>query len=134
MARTFSFRIPDDLARRVARHTARWDTASDSEKYRRVIEEWVRLQEHPGIRFLNGPAGRRAALEDGPDVWEVVAIARSFDLDAARIAEAYPWLTREKLEIALSYYRAHGEEIDARIEENQRAAEELEQELQSLER
>ena len=132
MTRTLSIRIPDELARRVAQRAERWAAANDSEVYRRVIEEWVRLQEHPGIRFVDGPAGRRAALVGGPDVWEVVATARAFEFDEKRLAEAYPWLTPEALGTARRYYDSYPDEIDGRIEENERTAADLEHELEAL--
>ncbi len=132
MARTVSFRIPEDVARRVAEVASRWGAESESDVYRRVIDEWLRCQEHPRIRFVDGPTGRRAAIVDGPDVWEVILLARGFGFDAARLGDAYPWLTAERLEAARGYYQAYGDEIDARIERNLRAAEDLERELQAL--
>lgn len=132
MTRTVSFRIPEDTARRVAERAAGWGLGSDSEVYRRVIEEWLRLQEHPGVRFVDGPAGRRAALVGGPDIWEGVAIARSFEWEAGRIREAYPWLTAERLETVRRYYDEFPDEIDAQIERNARAADDLERELEAL--
>jgi hypothetical protein len=132
MTRTLSLRIPDQLAGRVAERARRWAAANDSEVYRRVIDEWVRLQEHPGIRFVDGPAGRRAALVGGPDVWEVIAVARAFDFDEQRLAAAYPWLTPEALGAARRYHEAYPDEIDSWIEENERTAADLERELEAL--
>jgi hypothetical protein len=105
---------------------------SGSDVYRRVIEEWLRMQDHPGIRFVHSPTGRRAALVDGPDIWEVILIARAFDFDRDRLAAAYPWLTADRLDTARRYAEAHAEEIDERIAENARAADELERELNAL--
>ncbi len=132
MTRTISFRISNELADRVAQHTARWGFANDSEVYRQVIEEWARLQEHPGIRFVDGPAGRRAALVNGPDVWEAIGIAKAFEFDRDRIAEAYPWLAGDRLDTALAYHEAFGDEIEAALERNERAAADLERELELL--
>src|SRR5436190_21922904 len=42
----------------------------------RYIDEGMRLDRHPGIFFRNGPAGRRAVLVGGPDVWEVIVAAK----------------------------------------------------------
>src|SRR5262249_15250733 len=39
----------------------------------RLIDEGLRMEEFPGLVFRDGPSGRRAALVDGPDVWEVIA-------------------------------------------------------------
>ncbi len=132
MTRTVSFRLADELGERVARHTARWALANDSEVYRQVIDEWTRLQEHPGIRFVDGPAGRRAALIGGPDVWEAIAIAKAFDFDRDRIVEAYPWYSGDRLDAAADYYEAFGREIEAALERNERAAADLERELEML--
>jgi Domain of unknown function (DUF5615) len=55
-----------------------------------VVDEALRTREHPGITFRPGPAGRRAGLASGPDVWEVVRVIRS-----ARSAE--PGLAEDAL-------------------------------------
>ena len=56
----------------------------------RLVDEALRMQEHPLIVFRDGPAGRRARLVAGPDVWEVIAAVQS-----ARGAE--PELDREEI-------------------------------------
>ena len=35
------------------------------------------LDRHPGIVFRDGPAGRRAAVVGGPDVWEIIGAVHS---------------------------------------------------------
>ena len=45
----------------------------------RYVAEGLEMDDHPGIVFRSGPAGRRPGLVGGPDVWEVVAVHRSFD-------------------------------------------------------
>jgi hypothetical protein len=78
------------------------------------------MDAHPGIGFRSGPAGRRPGVIGGPDVWEVVAVFRSFD-DPQRTAE---WLDLPvtAVEAALGYYRAHEGEIDEWIRRNEEAA------------
>jgi hypothetical protein len=73
------------------------------------------------IVLRDGPAGIRPGLPDGPDVWEVVAVHRSF-ADVERTAH---WLDQpaSAVEIALGYYEPHRDEIDAWILENEEAAE-----------
>lgn len=132
MARTVSFRIPDDVAKRVAERAASLAAGSGSDVYRRVIDEWLRMQEHPQIRFADGPGGRRAVLVGGPDVWEVVLIARAFAFDVQRLAAAYPWLTADRLDAARRYADAYPSEIEGRIAENAQAADQLERELDAL--
>src|ERR1700758_2482028 len=43
----------------------------------RLVDEALRTREHPLITFKDGPAGRRARLVGGPDVWEVIGAIRS---------------------------------------------------------
>jgi hypothetical protein len=73
------------------------------------------------IILREGPAGVRPGLPGGPDVWEVVAVYRSF-ADVERTAD---WLDQpaSAVEIALGYYERHRDEIDAWILENEEAAE-----------
>lgn len=73
------------------------------------------------IVLRDGPAGVRPGLPDGPNVWEVVAVHRSF-ADVQRTAD---WLNQpaSAVEIALGYYGRHRNEIDAWILENDEAAE-----------
>ncbi|MGD8329783.1 MAG: hypothetical protein PVJ49_10115 [Acidobacteriota bacterium] len=127
--KSLSFRISEQLARQVAERAGRWPARSDSDTYRQVIEEWVRLQDHPGIRFVDGPAGRRAALVGGPDIWEIIDMARELGFDEAVILDAYPWLTADNLRIARRYFDAYPDEIEALIEDNLQVAEQLEHEL-----
>ena len=43
----------------------------------RLVDEALRMGEHPGIVFRPGPTGRRAGLIGGPDVWEAVRAVKS---------------------------------------------------------
>lgn len=98
------------------------------------------MAEHPGIAFKDGPAGRRAALALGPDVWEVVSVAREVhnrgEKAVAEIAELMN-LPAERAEIALRYYAAYPDEIDADIalrgEEARRAEQEWRERQRLLE-
>jgi hypothetical protein len=89
----------------------------------RLVDEALRMSEHPGIVFRPGPTGRRAGLASGPDVWEVVRAIKS-----ARAAE--PGLAEDDLlalvsdntgipvrllRIAVRYWASYSEEIDAEI-------------------
>ncbi len=87
----------------------------------RYVEEGLRMDEHPLIRFADGPSGRRARLVGGPDVWEVVAVARDNDGDLAETA-SYLELSLGLVQAAASYYAAYPQEVDERIERNRREA------------
>ena len=108
-----------------------------------LVDEGLRMMEHPGVIFRAGPSGRRAGLAAGPDVWEIVRAVRS-----ARAAE--PELGEHELlamvaentgvpvrliRIATGYWAAYPDEIDAEVaaadaaEENAERAWRREQEL-----
>lgn len=88
----------------------------------RYIEEGLRADEHPLVRFVDGPAGRRARLAGtGSDVWEVVAAVRDNDGDVARTAE-HLQLALGLVQAAVTYYGVYRDEIDGWIERNEREA------------
>lgn len=85
------------------------------------------MEEHPGIVFRPGPAGRRAALAGHRlDVWQVVETVRNEGGDV-QAAVAYLEVSPGLVGAAVDYYAAHREEIDAEIEENSRLAEEMDE-------
>lgn len=94
---------------------------SRSTLIQRYVAEGLEMDEYPGIVFRSGPAGRRPGLVGGPDVWEVVAVHRSFE-DVTRTAE---WLDQpaSAIETALRYYDAHRDDINEWIRRNEEAAE-----------
>ncbi len=90
-----------------------------------LIDEGIRLREFPGIVFRSGPTGRRAALADGPDVWEIVRglkQARSGKGDPVELLMASSNLREEQIRLAADYYSVYPDEIDARIREDEEAA------------
>jgi uncharacterized protein (DUF433 family) len=88
----------------------------------RYVEEGLRMDEHPLVRFADGPAGRRASLlGTGLDVWEVSGTVRDNGGDMAHAA-AYLELPLGLVQAAVAYYGAHRAEIDERIELNARDA------------
>lgn len=92
----------------------------------RLVDEGMRMEDHPGIVFRDGPAGRRAALSAGPDVWEVVVVLADYaSADASTaVAKTARWLglTQAQVRTAEGYYSSYADEIDARIVENEEAA------------
>lgn len=91
----------------------------------RYVEEGLRLEEHPGIVFVDGPAGRRPALRRGPDVWEVVTTLRANHGSVGDTAAALA-LPESQVRTALAYYAEHVDEIDDWIEANEEEAERAE--------
>lgn len=85
------------------------------------------MDEHPGIAFVDGPAGRRAALaaKRGVDVWQMVSTLKANDgsiPDTARVMV----LSEPEVRIALEYYSDHPDEIDAWIRANDEEYERIE--------
>ena len=90
-----------------------------------LIDEGIRLREFPGIVFRSGPTGRRAALADGPDVWEIVRAlkeARSGKGDPIELLMTSSNLREEQIRLAADYYSVYPDEVDARIREDEEAA------------
>jgi uncharacterized protein (DUF433 family) len=88
----------------------------------RYVEEGQRMDEHPLIRFADGPAGRRARLVgSGKDVWEVILVVKDNDGDLPAAAD-YLELPLGLIQAAVSYYGAYSAEIDRWIELNEQEA------------
>ena len=45
------------------------------------------MEHYPAIAFRDGVSGRRAILRSGPDVWEVVMVARDYGDDRNALRE-----------------------------------------------
>jgi hypothetical protein len=121
MSVNVSVRLDDALAERL-RMRARAAGESLSDRLRRYAEEGARRDEHPLITFRDGPAGRRAGLIGGPDVWEVSMwvedLTDEADPAAALVADGV--VTRPQIDAALRYRGAYPDEIAARIELHRR--------------
>jgi hypothetical protein len=99
----------------------------------RYLDEGMRLDRHPGILFRTGPAGRRAVVVGGPDVWEVIAAARGArERGEARIRVLSRRLgvPEDRIRIAVRYYAEYPEEVDRFIQANETEAEQLERTLE----
>jgi hypothetical protein len=83
-----------------------------------AVSEWLRLRNHPQIRFVEPVAGeRRAALVDGPQVWSV---AEAW-LQNAGPHRSVAWVAEltalrpDQIEAALNYWADNRDEIDGLI-------------------
>jgi hypothetical protein len=98
----------------------------------RYIDEGMRLDNHPGICFRDGPAGRRAVVVGGPDVWEVVAAAQRAPERGEALFEALAdrvGVSPKTIRIALRYYAEYPDEVDRHIALVEDMSEKLEQAL-----
>src|SRR6266508_1020926 len=96
MSSPLSIRFDPRILERLRRKAREIPGATPSGLAQRLVDEGLRMAEHPQIVFKDGPAGRRAALRIGPDIWEIVKFMRELDktgkeaLDAAVEASGRP--------------------------------------------
>ncbi len=84
------------------------------------------MADYPGIVFRDGPAGRRAALAGGPDVWELIETLKGTGRSGERAIEATAeWgnIAPAQVRLAVRYYADFRDEIDERIRFNRQEAE-----------
>ncbi len=129
MAHPVSVRFRNPAVSERLKRQAASEGRSTSDLAEELIDEGLRLRRHPLVIFRAGPAGRRAALTGGPDIWEVIDSLIHGDVPVAdRIDRAVQefGLRRRLVEAALAYYAEFTQEIDAWIAANTHAADELE--------
>ena len=103
-----------DRLRRVARRSG----VAPRTLAQRFVDEGLRQADHPLVRFVDGPSGRRAALVGrGLDVWEVIATVRDNKNDLAETA-AYLGIPVGLVEAAVSYYGEYSDEIDEQLKQD----------------
>src|SRR5690242_16565297 len=119
-SRHLSVRVDESLSQRLEVE-ARRERQSVSELAREVIEEGLRMRDHPGIVFRPGPVGRRAAVLRGPDVWQIIMAyqqsTEAGDEDVEGFVAELAVLERSEVQDALRYYAEFRQEIDDWIRE-----------------
>ena len=121
MSHPLSVRLNDATIARLGKHAKRVHLAPRT-LAQRYVEEVLRMDEHPLIRFVDGPAGRRARIMGtGKDVWEVIAAVRENSGDAVETAR-YLEMPLGLVQAAITYYGAYRDEIDQWIEANEQEA------------
>lgn len=117
MSQTVSLRLPDDTAewlKRVARRTGH----SVNELGARLLEESRRLSEFAEIEFRSFNGERHACIKGQLQIWQLIEVARQYEMDAAKTAEHFSW-PLWKVQAGFHYYEAYPEEIDQAIAENE---------------
>ncbi len=87
------------------------------------------MDEHPGVMFRDGPSGRRAVLVGGPDVWEVIREVRATRVNDPILPESSllrqvvenTGLSLPQVRTALAYRAAYPDEVDAFVDDAERA-------------
>jgi hypothetical protein len=120
-----TLRVPSRLKQALSRQAAR-EGLSQTGLAERYLEEAIRVADHPGVVFRSGPAGRRASIIGGPDIWEIVEtfLSEGRDVDATA---RYLQLPLGLVMAAINYYADHREEVDEWIGRNRLLAEEGEE-------
>ncbi len=135
MPRPTSFRLDDDLLERLETES-RAASISTTSLVSSLLDEGLKTRQFPGVVYRPGPTGRRAALLGGPDVWEVIRDLRHWPGKGMERVERLAdelGLSANRVSLAADFYGAFPDEIDARIEENERAAEEIRRRAQQRE-
>jgi hypothetical protein len=136
MPASVSYRLDPQLKDRLAQR-ARDEGVSETSLVARLLDEGLKTSAHPGIVYRDGPAGRRAAVAGGPDVWEVVlALRHTRKRGDARVHAAAEQLdVAERLvRTAVSFAAAHPDEVEEMIRRNEAAAQRAEQAARERER
>jgi hypothetical protein len=116
-----SVRFDPAVLSRLNAYVAAHPGTSISAASNRLVDEALRSQEHPLIVFRDGPAGRRARLVGGPDVWQVIRAVRSarqaeprFGADKVlALVSDTTGVSTPLIQAAIAYWAAFPAEIDA---------------------
>jgi uncharacterized protein (DUF433 family) len=114
MSDHFTLRLRPGVSERLAAQAQRAGLAPRT-LAQRYVDESLRREDHPLVRFVDGPSGRRAALVGrGLDVWQVIEVVRDNDNDPEEAA-AYLEIPVGLAQAAVAYYGDYRDEIDAEI-------------------
>jgi hypothetical protein len=128
-------RFDPPVAERLASFVAANPGMSLSSATNRLVDEALRVSEHPGITFRSGPTGRRAGLAGGPDVWEVIRAIKSAHAaepglgsdDLMSLVSDNTGIALRLVTTAVRYWAAYPGEVDAEIAAAEAAEEAAEQ-------
>ena len=123
MPKPFSLRLP---ARTRARLSDRAFGVGLTEEALppRYLDEGLRTDNHPLVRFLDGPTGRRASMVGrGLDVWGVIATVKDNEGSLSETSE-YMEVPLGLIEAAVASYGEFQSEIDDEIQANETMYEE----------
>lgn len=120
-----SIRFSDEPVHERLRESARRHRMAISTLAERLIDEGLRLEDHPLVVFRPAATGRRAVLVGGPEIADVVGAIVGGDVPVEqrrpRAAELLA-ITEAQVDAALAYYAEFTQEIDTLIAERTRQA------------
>lgn len=134
-----SIRLDPDTQERVQALADATDTSA-ANLMASMVREGAAMRDHPGITFRDGPTGRRAGLDGGPDVWEIAARVNELRDDDLQGEDLLDVLHQETdvpasmLRRAVAYWADHPEEIDRRLELQRQSRERLAEQREAANR
>jgi uncharacterized protein (DUF433 family) len=108
-----SFRLTDDTLHLLDERAAEHGESSNA-LAQRLLDESLRLERHPLLRFREGGSGiRRPALAGTRlDVWQVIETLRAHENDIENTADYFA-ITPAQVRACVGYYADFQDEIDA---------------------
>ncbi len=88
---------------------------------KQIAEEWWIMRNMPSVEIRDGVTGPRAALKNGPDIWQIIMVKKGYGDDLKGLSEHFGDLPMENIDTAVAFYRLFPEQIDAKLRENERA-------------
>ena len=126
MGSTFprSIRFDESVSSRLTAYVSRHPGWSGSSVANRLVDEGLRMDEHPGVYFRDGATGRRAVLVGGPGIREIIRAVKSAraaerDLEPQEVialVQGNTGVPARLIDVALRYWSSYPSEIDAWIE------------------
>jgi hypothetical protein len=118
-----SIRFEPEVLRRLNTYVAAHPGTTLSSAGNRLVDEALRSHEHPSVIFRDGPAGRRARLVGGPDVWQVIQAVHSARragpaLTSAEVVEVVTetsGVPAALVRAAIAYWADYPAEVDALV-------------------
>ena len=130
MSQPVTVRLPEIYWEEL-RQIARRERRSVSEVGARLIHEGLHQARFPYIEFRSFNGERHACIKGGPQVWQILMVARDSDMDIQRVAQQLD-LTAEQVQAAVHYYEAYPEAIDQALAENDAGFDRLKEMLPGL--
>lgn len=129
-----SIRFDESTLEKLTAYAARHPGLTHSSAAAMLVEEGLRMDAHPGVVFRDGPAGRRAALAGGPDVWEVIRAIQQARAEvsgeaAIQLVADETSMSPATIRVAVGYYATYPDDIDDIIARTESAEHEVEREL-----
>lgn len=117
-------RFDDGVGERLLAFVAAHPGLSMSSAANRLVDEGLRMSEHPGVVFRDGPTGRRPGLVGGADVWEVIRAVKSARSGDPVLSEdeildlvaSNTGLSIRLIRTAVRYWASHPDEVDREID------------------